>query len=156
MMTYVLDTSFIIQLHENYYRDSFVSLWKLFDDMLAAGRFTSTREVLRELEEQSDTAAQWAEANKELFATPTAEEGRCVASIYAIKHFQQNIELKKILKGGKNADPFVVARAFTIKGAVLTMEQLKPNAAKIPNICDHFKVPCLDFRRFMVVEGWSF
>src|SRR5258706_11903657 len=100
-MVYVLDTSFIIQLHENYYRENFVTLWKLFDEMLAAGQFTSTREVLRELEEQSDIATEWAEANNELFATPTAEEGRFVAGIYAVKHFQQNIELKKILKGGK-------------------------------------------------------
>jgi len=155
-MVYVLDTSFIIQLHENYYRENFVTLWKLFDEMLGAGRFTSTREVLRELEEQSDIASRWAADNNGLFATPTAEEGRVVASIYAVKHFQQNIELKKILTGGKNADPFVVARAVAVEGAVLTMEQLKPNAAKIPNICDYFKLPCRDFRRFMMTEGWSF
>jgi len=155
-MVYVLDTSFIIQLHENYYRENFVTLWRLFDEMLAAEQFTSTREVLRELEDQSDIAAEWAEANNELFATPTAAEGRFVAGIYAVKHFQQNIELKKILKGGKNADPFVIARAAAVKGTVLTMEHLKPNAAKIPNICDHFKLPCMDFRRFMVAESWSF
>lgn len=155
-MVYVLDTSFIIQLHENYYRENFVTLWKLFDDMLAAGQFTSTREVRRELEDQSDIATEWAEANNKLFTTPTAEEGRFVASIYAVKHFQQNIELKKILKGGKNADPFVISRAAVVNGIVLTMEQLKPNAAKIPNICEHFELPCMDFRRFMAAEGWSF
>lgn len=155
-MVYVLDTSFIIQLHENYYRENFVTLWKLFDEMLASGKFTSTREVRRELEDQSDIATEWAEANGELFTTPNADEGRFVASIYAVKHFQQNIELKKILKGGKNADPFVIARAAVLKGTVLTMEQQKPNAAKIPNICDHFKMQCMDLRRFMAAEGWSF
>ena len=155
-MVYVLDTSFIIQLHENYYRENFVTLWKLFDEMLASGKFTSTREVRRELEDQSDIATEWAEANSALFATPNAEEGRFVAGIYAVKHFQQNIELKKILKGGKNADPFVIARAAVLKGTVLTMEQLKSNAAKIPNICDYFKMQCMDLRRFMAAEGWSF
>lgn len=155
-MVYILDTSFIIQLHENYYRENFVTLWGLFDEMLAAGQFSSTREVRRELEEQSDVATKWAEANIDLFTTPTAEEGRFVANIYAVKHFQQNIELKKILKGGKNADPFVIARAAVLNGTVLTMEQLKPNAAKIPNICDHFKLPCMDFRGFMTAEKWSF
>lgn len=155
-MVYILDTSFIIQLHENYYRENFVTLWGLFDEMLAAGKFTSTREVRRELEEQSDVATKWAEANIDLFTTPTADEGRFVANIYAVKHFQQNIELKKILKGGKNADPFVIARAAVLNGTVLTMEQLKPNAAKIPNICDHFKLPCMDFRAFMTAEKWSF
>lgn len=155
-MVYVLDTSFIVQLHENYYRETFRTLWERFDAMVAARQFTSTREVMRELEEQSDSSTKWAEENVELFATPIAEEGRFVANIYAVTHFQQNIELKKILKGGKNADPFVIARAAAVKGTVLTMEQLKPNAAKIPNICEHFKIPCLDFRRFMLAENWSF
>lgn len=155
-MVYVLDTSFIIQLHDNYYKENFVTLWKLFDEMLLAGQFSSTREVRRELDDQSDVASEWAEANSELFATPDAEEGRFVAGIYAVGHFQQNIELKKILKGGKNADPFVIARAAVLKGTVLTMEQLKPNAAKIPNICEHFNVPCMDLRKFMAVEKWSF
>lgn len=155
-MVYVLDTSFIIQLHENYYRETFATLWEHFDEMLATGQFTSTREVKRELEDQNDAASEWAEQNGKLFTTPTAEEGKFVAGIYAVKHFQQNIETKKILKGGKNADPFVVARAFVVKGTVLTMEQLKPHAAKIPNICDQFKLPCMDMRQFMVAENWKF
>jgi hypothetical protein len=144
-MVYVLDTSFIIQLHENYYRETFATLWEHFDEMLATGQFTSTREVKRELEDQNDAASEWA-----------AEEGKFVASIYAVKHFQQNIETKKILKGGKNADPFVVARAVAVKGTVLTMEQLKPHAAKIPNICEYFKMPCMDMRQFMVAKNWKF
>jgi hypothetical protein len=36
------------------------------------------------------------------------------------------------------------------------MEQFKKNAAKIPNICQHFGVPCLDLRGFMAKEGWVF
>lgn len=91
-----------------------------------------------------------------LFTTPNATEGSFVAGIYAVPHFQANIERQKLLKGGKNADPFVIARAYAIKGTVLTMEQLKPHAAKIPNICEHFKIPCLDFRGFMQAEKWKF
>jgi hypothetical protein len=155
-MVYVLDSSFIIQLHKHYYRESFVSLWKRFDEMLVAGQFTSTREVMRELIDSDDTVAKWADANQGLFVTPNAAEGRFVAGIYAVPHFQANIERQKLLKGGRNADPFVIARAATLQGTVLTMEQLKPNAAKIPNICEHFKVPCNDLRRFMEVQKWTF
>lgn len=36
------------------------------------------------------------------------------------------------------------------------MELLKPNAAKIPNICDHFKIPCMTLEQFMEAEGWVF
>lgn len=155
-MIYALDYSFIIQLHKHYYRESFPSMWRLFDDMVSANAFTSTREVFRELEDSGDAAAKWAEANSVLFTTRNAVEGAFVAGIYAVPHFQANIEKQKLLKGGKNADPFVIARAHAVRGTVLTMEQLKPHAAKIPNICRHFKIQSLDLRNFMLAEGWKF
>jgi Domain of unknown function (DUF4411) len=73
-----------------------------------------------------------------------------------ITHFQQNIEQQKLLKGGRNADPFVIAKAATDGKTVVTMELLKPNAAKIPNICKHFNIPCLTLEQFMETEGWQF
>ena len=60
------------------------------------------------------------------------------------------------LKGGKNADPFVIAKAAVIGGTVVTMESEKPNSAKIPNICKHFEVPCVTLEAFMENEGWEF
>ena len=36
------------------------------------------------------------------------------------------------------------------------MERLKPNAVKVPNICEHFKIPYLDLEGFMESEGWEF
>ena len=79
-----------------------------------------------------------------------------VAKIYQVQHFQQNIEQKKMLKGGNNADPFVIARAAVAGATVVTMEQKKQGAAKIPNICEHFKVPCVSLEEFMQAEGWTF
>lgn len=153
---YVLDTSIISALHKNYFRAQFVSLWKRFDKMVADSRFTSTREALRELEDWGGDGLDWAQANAGLFAVPDAKEGAFVAGIYAVEHFQANIERQKILKGGRNADPFIIARAASLGASVITTEHLKPNAAKIPNICAYFKVPCLDLRGFMEKEGWVF
>jgi hypothetical protein len=155
-MIYVIDTSVISALHRNYYPKNFPSLWKLFDGMVAEGRVTSTREAHRELEAAAQPAADWAKNNAGLFVIPDANEGKFVAGIYAVPHFQNNIERQKILKGGKNADPFLIARAACIKGIVLTMEHLQPHAAKIPNICDHFNVPCVDLEQFMQIEKWTF
>ena len=87
---------------------------------------------------------------------PTAAEGAFVAKIYRVSHFQQNIEQQKILKGGKNADPFVIAKAAVEGRAVVTMELLKPKAAKIPNICEHFGVKYLSLEGFMQKERWTF
>ena len=153
---YVLDTSVISALHRNYYPSRFVSLWKAFDTMLAEGKFTSTREALRELEDHGGDSLDWANVHSELFVIPDAKEGAFVAGIYAVEHFQANIERQKVLAGGRNADPFLIARAAIIGGTVVTMEHLKPNAVKIPNICEHFKVPCVDLQGFMEKEKWVF
>ncbi len=154
---YVLDTNVISGLHKNYYRKRFVSLWKEFDQLVADGQITSTREVLHELGNGSPGAdLEWANANPKLFATPDSKEGAFVAKIYAVTPFQTNIEKQKLYKGGRNADAFIVARAFAIGGTVVTMERLKPNAVKVPNICAHFKIPYLDLEGFMEKEGWEF
>jgi hypothetical protein len=153
---YAIDTSAISALHRNYYRSRFVTLWKLFDEMVAAGTFTSTREVARELEDQGGAAHDWAQNNPNLFVVPDAKEGAFVGQVFAIKHFQANIEKQKLMRGGRNADPFLIARAAVSGSTVLTMEQLKPNAAKIPNICGHFEIPCVDLEQFMEMEKWTF
>jgi Domain of unknown function (DUF4411) len=36
------------------------------------------------------------------------------------------------------------------------MEMLKPNGAKIPNICEHFKVDWRTLEQFMEEQGWEF
>ncbi|MHB1187236.1 PIN domain-containing protein [Thiobacillus sp.] len=153
---YVIDTSVISALHRNYYRNRFVTLWERFDAMVAGGKFTSTREAFRELGDRGGEGFDWAQNNSGLFTTPDAKEGAFVAGIYAVEHFQANIEKQKILRGGRNADPFLIARAASLGATVLSMEQFKPNAAKIPNICEHFNVPCLDLLGFMEKEDWVF
>ena len=156
-MSYVFDNSPLSALFRNYYPARFPTLWKRFNELVGNGRLVSTREVLREIEDGPiDSLRAWAWDNEGLFATPTKDEGAFVVQIYGVPRFQQNIEQQKILKGGKNADAFVVAKAAVDKMTVVTMETLRPNAARIPNICDHFKVPCLSLEGFMEKEGWQF
>ena len=155
-MTYVFDTTPFVTLFRNFYKSRFPTLWGLFDARIESGEITSTREVFRELEEQDDTLLAWARAHRDVFVTPDAAEGAFVAQIYAVPHFQQNIEKQKLLKGGKNADAFVTARAAVLQGCVVMLEKRTPNAAKIPNICDHFGIQCLTLEEFMEAENWSF
>lgn len=156
-MIYVFDTSPTTTLFKNYYRSVFKTLWQSFDRLVDDGRILSTREVLRELEDYGhDEMHAWIDDHKELFATPGPQEAAFVASIFKVRHFQQNIEGKKLIRGGKVADPFVTARAAVVGGAVVTVEKWKPNAADLPNICEHFKIPCLSLEKFMQDEGWTF
>ena len=100
--------------------------------------------------------ARWVQNNRGIFTTPTAEEGRFIRGIYSVHHFQQNIELKKMQNGGLNADPFVIGKAGASNGTVVTLETGPPNASRIPNICHHFGVRCLNLEEFMEEEDWQF
>lgn len=156
-MIYVFDSSPLSTLFRNYYRSRFPSLWEKFDAIVDEGRLLSTREVHNQIDDGPlETLREWADAHGEIFTTPTAEEGIVVAHIFEVHHFQQNIEQKKLLKGGYNADPFIVAKAAVIEGTVVTMEQYAPNSARIPNICQHFDIRCLSLEDFMEAEGWEF
>jgi len=67
------------------------------------------------------------------------------------------IRKKERLQGKLVAGPFVAARARCLEeGRVVTTESNYPNAAKIPNICRHFKIDCTDLEGFMEREDWRF
>jgi len=133
-------------------------LWEAFDLMVTEGRITSTREVFNELESHDDDLAAWCKENRQqVFITPNAEELAFVSEIFAVKHFQAMIRKKEHLQGGPIADPFVVARAKCLEnGCVVTTEKYSPNAAKIPNVCEHFEIDCINLEEFMEREKWRF
>lgn len=129
---YVFDSSAFIHLHHSYYLDRFPTLWKKFNDLIKQNSITSTREVLRECENDRDERfREWLKTNKELFCKPSPQEAEWVKLIFHVKQFQQIIEKKKILKGGLNADPFIIVRAAVTNRKVVTLEKRKPNAIKI-------------------------
>ena len=156
-MSYVFDTNAFSQLFHSYYPGRFPSLWEQFEQLVKNGAITSTREAAREIEDDRVAALRdWAKVHKELFPAPTADEAQFVSQIFSVPHFRQVIEQKKLLKGGKNADPFIIARARVLEATVITMESEPKNGAKVPNICRHFNIPCTSLEGFMVLEGWEF
>lgn len=156
-MDYVFDTGAFSALFRNYFVSVFPTLWTNFDALITSGGIISVAEVMGEIEDSSlENMRKWKDDNNGIFHRPTAEEADIIRAIYKEKHFQNNIEKQKILKGGKIADPFVIAKAGTLKRAVVTSEKFKPNAAKIPNICKHFAVTCFSMPEFMENEGWKF
>jgi len=156
-MKYVFDTSPFSVLFKNFYRKQFPTLWERFDELVEQGLIVSTREVAREIQDcPIENLREWAREHENLFTTPTAAEAAVVSRIFAVRHFQQNIERQKLYKGGKCADPFVVARAVVESAAVVTMESLRPNSAKIPNICERFEVSWFTLQSFMEREQWEF
>ena len=156
-MIYVFDTSSLSKL-KHFYPAVFKSIWTGLDSLVQSGVLISTREVSNEIErgDVDQHTNQWLKDRKEIFTTPTADELRFVAEIFKVAHFQSLIGEKQRLQGTPVADPFVIACAKLRKGTVVTEEREKPNAAKIPNVCQHFGVPCIDLETFMQQQGWSF
>jgi len=154
---YVFDSGPLINLFRHYYPTRFPSLWEHFDDMLENSRITSTREVFNELAGHEDDLASWCKVNRRVFVTPSVEELLIVRKIFNVAHFRAMIRKQQRLQGKPVADPFVIARAKCLNQAcVVTTENKNPNAAKIPNVCEHFKVDCTDLEGFMAHENWRF
>lgn len=156
-MAYVFDTSsFIVIGH--YYPQQFPSFWDKFNQAVEATKIISVREVFRELNQAASTPhfATWIERHKNIFMIPNAAATQFVSTIFSVPHFQTLVSEKKRLAGRPCADPFIIAWAKVIDGCVVTEEKERPNAPKIPNVCQHFGVDCTNLQGFMEREGWTF
>ena len=142
----------------SYYPQAFPSLWTELDSVAVNGTLTSVREVLNELKSSSraEFLQTWAESHRSIFAVPDDNETVAVQEILAIPHFQSVISAKAMMRGSPVADPFIVANAMVHDAVVITEESYRENAAKIPNICEHFDVQCNNLEWFMIQQGWSF
>lgn len=156
-MKYVFDSDSLIDLFKHYYPERFPTLWKKFDALVSEGELISVREVFNEIGSREDSLAIWAkERRKELFSNPTSEELQFVGEIFRVRHFQAMIRKQERLKGKPVADPFVIARAKIHDACVITQEKNTENAARIPNVCDYFGIPCINLEGFMEKENWIF
>jgi len=106
----------------------------------------------------NDRLAEWADANEGFFHMPNSEgdEFRFVAQIFTVTHFHTLVRKQEQLQGKPVADPFVIAKAKVLHGCVVTEEVKKPHASRIPNVCEHFGIDCLNLEGFMVRENWTF
>jgi hypothetical protein len=154
-MNYIFDSSTLIKVFNHYYREQFPSFWQKFDEAILNGKIISVRAVKNELKDKENGLSAFVERN-DIFYNPTDEETIFIATIFQNRHFQSLISKKARLLGREVADPYLIAKAKISNSCVVTEEKLKANAAKIPNVCQNFKVSCVNFEGFMKKEGWSF
>lgn len=154
-MIYVFDSNTFIKIFNNYYREQFPSFWQKFDEYIAEEKIISVRTVKTELKDRGDSLSDFVNRTN-IFPIPSNYETNFVATIFQIQHFQHLISKKAILQGSEVADPYLIAKAKIENACVVTEEKLKPNAAKIPNICQKFDVSCVNFEEFMRSESWFF
>lgn len=156
-MVYAFDSDTLINLFTHYYPKRFPTLWDMFNSLVSKEQLISVREVYNEIGSREDTLSIWAKEQKyTLFSEPTVEEFEFVSEIFRVQHFQAMIRKQERLSGKAVADPFVIARAKVLDACVVTEEKYKDNAAKIPNVCMHFQIPCINLEGFMKRENWTF
>lgn len=145
---YVLDTSALIDLKDEYPRRAFPTLWQRIEELCDRGIIISVREVRREIERGSDELVPWVKARPDMFKMPTVEEAVMVGTL-------QDEHPSWVDPAGTNpdADPFVVAAAHCRDLVVITHE--KPN--KLLRVAaKRLEVRCLRIAELVAEEGWQF
>lgn len=142
----------------HYYQERFPSFWEDVDEQVDNRQILSVKEVYRELEYRTTEEFMWSwiEKNKKIFKKPNEREMNIVSQILGMNKFRGLVKEKNIWEGKPSADPFIVASAKIRNGCVVTEEKYKPNAAKIPNACEHFSVKCINMNEYMQREKMKY
>lgn len=145
MASYVFDSNEFINLQRRQPIDIMPTLWNIIGEQMEKGVIISSREVYDELMIGGDELKDWAKIHKECFLPSTVELQNSVREILSVH--------RGLVEGGRkknSADPFVIALAKQKQCKVVTEETRNgnPNSPKIPDVCDHYKIECIDFVTF--------
>lgn len=165
MNKYVLDTGFFVNARV-YYSSVFGSFWEKLDEAVSNGSIHSVDEVRKEIEKyggSQEHLLEWMRSHRHVFSIPQDEnEERYIRDILTIESFQKSGE-KQIRSGSFWADPFVIAKAKHINGAVVTSEISATSSSgkmhgsiKIPDVCEMLHIRCISSEEFMNEQNWQF
>ena len=162
-MIYVFDTSSLVHAFRYFKSDIFPSFWKSFHAIVKTKRLTSVMQVYHEIFTYGNSLSAWADANKKvLFTEPNESEQQIVQKILSDAHNRELVPKSKRIKNVPVADPFVIAKAKSISGCVVTEDgfnvkgELRENVVKLASVCKKLDVPCLNLNNFMRQEKWKF
>jgi Domain of unknown function (DUF4411) len=151
MTRYWLDASVLIDAHRKSYPIKIMaSFWVWLNGQIHDGVIVCPRMVYKEIAEvdgRDDELSQWMKVRK--------GKGLCIAASRAVQREVGNIQVHVYEKYdsveawefSKGADSWVIAHAKVENGIVVTKEStLHPDAkkARIPDVCCHFQVKCID------------
>ncbi len=161
---YVIDTSSLIDFNIRYPMDVFPNLWNKVEDLIKRGMLIAPKEVFNEIAVGDDALKRWAKKQKRFFKELDKSQIQIVKDI-----LKQYPSLAKPSKEGPNADPFIIALVLSLvkdpqqtlspsvkKRIIVTEEQLRGNAIKIPFVCKSYGIDCINIVEMFRSEGWKF
>jgi hypothetical protein len=153
---YWLDASVFIEAQNRTYPIGIVdSYWRWLAGQVEAGRIVCPKRVFQEIvegHERQDDLAKWFQARR--------GDGLCIASDRSVQkqvgiistHVFSVYRSHQAMRFSDGADPWIIAHAQVDDGTVVTQESsLRPNSHKvrIPDLCRHFNVRCIDGLQMM-------
>lgn len=144
-MSYVIDTSALVQAHKTYYaRDIVPAFWEALRRLHADGILTGVDRVLEEVKaygDPGDALTVWATADMPATAFPSTNTPACVASysqLVAWVQAEPRFGTAALSKFAAGADGWVVAHAQVHGLCVVSMESSAPLSktdARMPDVC---------------------
>lgn len=149
---YVIDTSALIDLKNQYPVKVFPGVWERFNELCDDKRVIAPREVLREIKRGDDDLIVWAEDYEHIFLEPCEDEYEILQEIIS-SYTDKAIEK---FTTGPWADPLVIASAKHFNLPIIQQELNDAKQFKIPAIAKLHKVECIKLVKFFEEESWTF
>lgn len=148
-MKYLLDANTYIQAKSLHYRMNVVpGFWSWLDQQFGYQQVCSIRSVYDELVAGGDELSDWAKKHREHFLPVDDKETQEIfteIASHVVRHSTYQDPFVSSFLGG--ADPWLVTKAKAIGAQVVTNEArvgVGSKKVKVPNVCDHFEIECVD------------
>ena len=159
LVDYWLDSNVFIEGRKGPYGfDLAPRFWNILEEMVHDGRLACPALVYSELQGVSDDLATWVRDHKNsgMFVDPdvSVQKKFQIISTYTTEHYPDNLPRKRFLD---RADPWTIAHAMAKGGTVVTLEKInkaRSSKVKIPNVCEHFNIPCVDTYQMLRNQGF--
>ncbi|MCK9580841.1 MAG: DUF4411 family protein [Methanoregula sp.] len=167
---YVVDTSFLIEIHKRYPRKTLPGIWKDLETLIRDGRVVAPEFVKTEINRQDDELTDWVNRHSRMFESITTELWGTTGVV--VNTFPRTAHT--LSQRPDHADPFVVGLAmklakqarFETRTIVVVAEEkgkLGENPAlrdaeieKIPDVCEKLGIPCVTHLEMFKREGFRF
>lgn len=152
MHRYWLDANVLIEAHNRSYPfDVATTFWRSLAGQIEEGNIVSARRVYKEVAEQErhqDAVANFVRSRRQYLCQPSSKEVDAFVGKVEDYIFNSGRYLAtEAWRFSRGADPWVIAHAAVDSGVVVTKESaLRPEAQviRIPDVCSHFEVKCVD------------
>lgn len=152
-MLYSIDTSALIFASRGPYRlDNFPGFWSKMDELMRDGIMGALEDVKKEVIRKDDDISDWVKKRTEFFIP--MEEDVQTAMTEILEKFP-NLPNPDALHG--ETDAAVIALAKANGCSVVSQEKGgSEDHPKIPFVCRHYCIRCIDIFELVAEQGWVF